>query len=70
MILAETGKNLKELVRLERTEYKGHQLLSIRAYYQAADGEWKPTAKGITMKAESWQGIVPALMLALAGGDS
>jgi hypothetical protein len=62
MVLVEAGKNLRECVRLERVEYKGHELLSVRVYYRAADGTWKPTRKGINMKADAWRGIAPALV--------
>ncbi len=54
-------KNKREQIRIERTEYKGYDLVSIRVYYD--DGEdWKPTRKGITFKTELLPKILRALM--------
>lgn len=41
-------KNSLERIRIQRSEYKGHELIDIRVYYEAENGEWKPTKKGIT----------------------
>lgn len=41
-------KNSLERIRIQRSEYKGHELIDIRVYYEAENGEWKPSKKGIT----------------------
>jgi hypothetical protein len=53
-------KNKREQIRIERGEYKGYDLVSIRVFY--LDGEdWKPTRKGITFKAELLPEVIRAL---------
>lgn len=47
-VIAEFEKNSREVVRVSLTEYKGQELLDVRAYYQSA-GEWKP-GKGLALR--------------------
>ena len=54
-------KNSLERIRIQRSEYKGHELIDIRVYYEAENGEWKPTKKGITFKVELIDEIISAL---------
>jgi len=48
--MIEIDKNSLEKIRIQRTKYKGKDLLDIRVFYEAENGEWKPTKKGITVK--------------------
>ena len=48
--MTEIDKNSLEKIRIQRTKYKGKDLLDIRVFYEAENGEWKPTKKGITVK--------------------
>ncbi|WP_333641788.1 transcriptional coactivator p15/PC4 family protein [Mesotoga prima] len=48
--MTEIDKNSLEKIRIQRTNYKGKDLLDIRVFYEAENGEWKPTKKGITVK--------------------
>ncbi len=51
----EFNKNSRELVRAGHTEYKGHNLIYLRVFYNAGsdeDPEWKPSRKGITISEE------------------
>ena len=48
-LVAEFEKNARERVRVSLTEYGGHRLLDLRAYYQDATGEWRP-GKGLTLR--------------------
>jgi len=41
-------KNSLERIRIQRSEYKGHELIDIRVFFKANDGKWYPTRKGIT----------------------
>lgn len=43
----EIQKNNLEKMCIHRTNYKGHELIDIRVYYESNTGEWKPTKKGI-----------------------
>lgn len=47
-------KNSREQVRFSFTEYKGHDLLDIRVYYNdgLTEENWKPSKKGITLSRE------------------
>ena len=55
-------KNKREQIRIEATEFKGQDLVDIRVYYQdQADGEWKPSKKGIAFKTELLPEIIKAL---------
>ena len=42
----------KETERLiiEDTEYKGHQLVTLRIYFLSKEDEWLPTKKGVTFR--------------------
>jgi len=37
-----------QIIRVQRTEFKGKEYIDIRKFYDA-DGEWKPTKKGISL---------------------
>lgn len=59
--MTEIDKNSLEKIRIQRTNYKGKDLLDIRVFYEAENGEWKPTKKGITFKVELLEDIISAL---------
>jgi 2,3-bisphosphoglycerate-independent phosphoglycerate mutase len=59
--MKEIDKNTMEKIRIERTNYKGYDLVSLRVYYQDKAGEWKPSPKGITFKVELLEDIIEAL---------
>lgn len=44
-------------IRIEVSEYKGKEYINFRRWYEA-DGEWKPSNKGITLKIEEWSEFV------------
>ena len=45
--MKEVQKNTLEKIRIQRTNFNGHELIDIRVYYESNTGEWKPTKKGI-----------------------
>lgn len=51
-IIARFVKNSVEEVRLSLTEFKGHKLIDIRAFYLDLDNEYKPTKKGIAISVD------------------
>ena len=59
--MIEIDKNSLEKIRIQRTKYKGKDLLDIRVFYEAENGEWKPSPKGITFKVELLEDIISAL---------
>ncbi|MBA3498056.1 MAG: transcriptional coactivator p15/PC4 family protein [Gemmatimonadales bacterium] len=54
-------KNCTEQVRAALSEFRGHLLADIRVYYQAADGSFRPSRKGIAIGVE----LLPELRAAL-----
>jgi hypothetical protein len=59
IIVEEFPKNLKETLRISLTEYQGHSLCEIRAWYPSVDG-MKP-GKGISLQRSQ----IPLLVRAL-----
>ena len=48
-LISSFEKNALEEVRVSLTEFKGHQLIDLRVYYLSADGESRPTKKGLAL---------------------
>jgi hypothetical protein len=48
-MIASIEKNQRETVQVTSAEFNGHQLLDIRTHYEA-DGDLRPTIKGIALK--------------------
>jgi hypothetical protein len=61
MMIAEIQKNLKERLRVSIEEYRGHKFIDLRVYFEAENGEWKPTKKGIALNRESIDAVIDAL---------
>ena len=53
-VLAEITKNASECVRIQRTEFKGHELIDSRIYFEDDRGEWQPTKKGLCLRPETF----------------
>ena len=45
-------KNALERVEARVREYKGHDLIDIRVHFEAADGSWRPTKKGLALSVD------------------
>ena len=45
-------KSKTEQVRLSVSEFKGKKYIDIRTYFEADDGEYKPTKKGVTLSVD------------------
>lgn len=39
-----------EELRVVWDEFKGHRFLAVRVWFRAADGEWRPSKSGVTIK--------------------
>ena len=48
----EFDKSSTEKVCFSVSEFKGSEYVNIRIYFEADDGEWRPTKKGITVSTE------------------
>lgn len=42
-------KNNREQIVIRRREYRGHHFVDVRKFFQGADGEPRPTGKGVTV---------------------
>jgi hypothetical protein len=62
------AKNATERVRVAVSEFHGAHYVDTRIHYQADDGEWRPTKKGLTLKPDLAREVAQA-MLAVAGDD-
>lgn len=51
-IIAEFQKNSREIIRVRLSEFKGRELIDIRTWYTADDGEWRPSSKGVAFNSE------------------
>ncbi len=59
--VATIQKNDREELRVSIDEFKGHHLLNVRVWYDAADGEQRPGKQGIALKLSLLPGLLEAL---------
>ncbi len=57
----EIERSPTEKIIIENSEYKGHQLVTLRIYFLSTDEEWLPTKKGVTFKREQLDEVINAL---------
>lgn len=48
-------KNANEIIKIERGEYQGIDLLHARVWYDEGGGEYKPSKKGLSLRPETWR---------------
>lgn len=64
----EIPKNSAETLRVERTQYRGKDLVAARVWTgRPGDPDAKPTQKGLTLRPEVWREVLPALETMLGG---
>ena len=54
-------KNTREEIRIERTEFKGHDLKYIRVFYDDGTGDKRPGEQGIAIRTELLPDLFDAL---------
>lgn len=54
-------KNAREELRVERQDYRGHDLINLRVWYDDGSGEHRPGKQGIAFKAELLDDVMHAL---------
>jgi len=59
--LTDIKRNDTEIVRVSKREFKGHEFLDLRIYYQDDEGNYKPTKKGITINPKLVDELIDAL---------
>ena len=67
MTVASIRKNSREEIRIARETFKGHDLISIRVWFEADDGSMRPGKAGVAIRAALLPEIIAAL--AKAGGE-
>jgi len=57
----ELERSETEKLIIESSEYKGHDLVSLRIYFLSKENEWLPTKKGVTFRRDQLDEVVKAL---------
>jgi len=57
----ELEKSPTEKIIIENSEYKGHELVSLRIYFQSKEDEWLPTKKGVSFRKDQLDEVLDAL---------
>jgi hypothetical protein len=57
----EIERNPTERLIIENSEYKGHDLVSLRIYFLSKEEEWLPTKKGVTFRSDQVDEVLDAL---------
>lgn len=63
----EIDRSPTERLIIESTEYKGHDLVTLRIYFLSREEEWLPTKKGVTFKLEQLGEVLESLNKIAAG---
>lgn len=57
----ELERSETEKLVMESSEYKGHDLVSLRIYFLSKENEWLPTKKGVTFRRDQLDDVLAAL---------
>ncbi|MEW5994379.1 MAG: transcriptional coactivator p15/PC4 family protein [Candidatus Zixiibacteriota bacterium] len=57
----ELERSPTEKLVIENSEYKGHDLVSLRIYFLSDQDEWLPTKKGVTFRRDQLDQVLEAL---------
>ncbi len=50
--VTEIRKNAREVIRIARDNFNGHDLINLRVFYDAGEGEMKPGRHGLAFRAD------------------
>ena len=59
--MIEVPKNAREVYRLERQLFLGHDLLNIRVFFDDGTGEYRPGKQGIAVRVERLPELLAAI---------
>jgi len=62
--MAKEPKDIKlnnGIIRIQKSEFKGYEFIDVRKYYEAEDGEFKPTKKGIAISLDIVDEVIEAI---------
>tara|TARA_R110000751_G_scaffold233328_1_gene334180 strand:+ start:7745 stop:7960 length:216 start_codon:yes stop_codon:yes gene_type:complete len=54
-------KNSREIIRVTRDDFKGHDMVNVRVFFDAGGGEMKPGKQGVAFRAA----LLPDMLSAL-----
>ena len=61
-LIGEVPKNATEIIRVQRTEYNGVDLIDVRVWTSTVDpADAKPTKKGLTLRPETWRALLKVI---------
>ena len=63
-VLKDIQKNASNRIRISLTEFKGHDFVDLRVYYEDEAGEYKPTKKGVAFNPDLISQVIDALLQA------
>lgn len=63
-VLASFPRNSEETMQISVSTFKGRTYVDIRLYFADAEGQLKPTKKGVTVTPELWDRFREALRVA------
>jgi hypothetical protein len=69
MPVLDLQKGPRERLRIVHTNYKGRSYIDLRIWYVDTDGEYKPSARGVSIRPEHLAQVVQGLMLAARGAS-
>jgi hypothetical protein len=57
----ELDRSPTEKLIIESSNYKGHDLVTLRIYFLSKEEEWLPTKKGVTFRRDQLDDVLAAL---------
>lgn len=64
--IADIRKNLREVVRVELSTFRGVELLNVRVWFDAGGGELRPGKSGLALRVEKLPELQAAIAKAIA----
>ncbi len=65
VILFEIPKSQVNVIRLIKKTWCDEEIFELREYYQASDGRWWATKRGVNLAVKNWRKLLPVLTEAL-----
>ncbi len=59
--MADITKNSREVIRVTRDEFKGHDMVNVRVFFDAGGGEMIPGKQGVAFHAALLPDVLDAL---------
>lgn len=59
--MAAIRKNAREEIRITLDDFRGYQLVNLRVWFDAGDGEYRPGKQGLAFRADLLSEVLEAL---------